>query len=304
MNAFVALLRRECWEHRSLVIVPIVLGALVLAGSLYGIGRAIMVGWPLAAAAGHGDLADALTDPQAASLFPALYFGLTAGFGVILAFVLVNYFADSLYADRRDRSILFWKSLPVSDVSTVLSKLATGLVVAPAFALAVALLTTLALIVIATAVLAVFGVEGTLTMWHPGQILRGIVAVPFAALLVLLWYAPVAAWLLLASAWAPRAPLLWATLPPVALMIVEHATLESNALATFLGERLIGVFPRLFDPHGFRGVGMQDGELVATTPMFRDVGAYLSSADVWGGLLVAALFVAGAIALRRYRDET
>jgi ABC-2 type transport system permease protein len=301
MKAFVALLRRECWEHRSLIVVPLVLGALVLAGSLYGIVRAIMAGWPLA---GHGDLADAMTHPHAANAFPALYFGLTTAFGVILAFVLTNYFADSLYADRRDRSILFWKSLPVSDVSTVLSKLATGLVVAPALALAVALLTTLLLALIGTAVLAVAGVEGTGTMWNPGQLLRGLVGVPLAALLVLLWYAPVAGWILLASAWAPRAPLLWATLPPVALMIAERATFGSNGFARFVGDRLGGVYSRVFDPSGFRGVGVQDGEVVATTPMFRDVGAYLTSLDLWGGLLVGAVFVAGAIALRRYRDET
>jgi len=301
MTGFVALLRRELWEHRSLIIVPLVLAGLVLSGSLYGLVR----GTSLIGAAAHSShIEDVLTDPRADQIVAAGYLGFSAVFGCVLFVVVLLYLADCLYADRRDRSILFWKSLPVSDTATVLSKLTTGLVVAPALTLVIAFATTILIAIMATIALASWGISGASVLWSPLPILQAMLTVPAIAGLILLWYAPLAAWFALASAFAPRAPLMWTALPPLALIVFEQVTLQTTRFAEFLGERMSGVYPRIFNTHEFVGVGMHDDAVRITQPALGDILAYLTSLDVWGGIVVAAVFTVGAIALRRYRDET
>jgi ABC-2 type transport system permease protein len=301
MTAFVALLRRELWEHRSLIIVPLVLAGLVLSGSLYGLVRGTSL---IGAAAHSSEIEEALGDPRADQIIAAGYLGFSAVFGCVLFVVVLLYLADCLYADRRDRSILFWKSLPVSDTATVLSKLATGLVVAPALTLVIAFATTILIAIMGTIALSVWGISGASVLWSPLPILQSMLTVPAIGGLILLWYAPVAAWFVLASAFAPRAPLMWTALPPLALIVLEQVTLQTTRFAEFLGERMSAVYPRIFNADEFAGYGVRDGAIMITRPALSDVFAYLTSLDVWGGVAVAAVFTVAAIALRRYRDET
>ena len=301
MTGFVALLRRELWEHRSLIIVPLVLAGLVLSGSLYGLVR----GTSLIGAAAHSShIEDVLTDPQAEELLAVGYLFASAVFGIVVFVVVLLYLADCLYADRRDRSILFWKSLPVSDTATVLSKLTTGLVVAPALALVIAFATTILIAIMVTIALSAWGISGASVLWSPLPMLRAILTVPAITGLVLLWYAPLAAWFVLASAFAPRAPLMWTALPPLALMVLEPITLDTTRFAEFLGERMSAVYPRIFNTDEFVGFGVHDDAVRITQPALSNIVAYLTSLDVWGGVAVAAVFTVAAIALRRYRDET
>jgi ABC-2 type transport system permease protein len=252
-----------------------------------------------------GHFVQSVPDEKSGQVIPAFFLGMQIFFGVVLAITVLLYLVDCLYADRRDRSILFWKSLPISDAETVLSKLATGLLVAPAVALVAALATTLVLWVGGSIVLWAGGVEGVSGLWQVKPLLTSIVGAPFIALLILLWYAPVAAWCLLASAWAPRAPLMWASLPPIALIIAEQIAFQTDYVPHFLGDRLGGIFRRLFDSSNYTGFGVHGaGRIEGGLPALRDVTGYLTSVDVWGGLVVAALFTVAAIALRRYRDET
>jgi ABC-2 type transport system permease protein len=303
MSTFVALLRRELWEHRSLVVVPGVLSALIIASVLGSSAYGLLHGGAIGIIIGGHNM-DALTDTQAPQFIPAFYLGMLICFGAVLSVSLPLYLIDCLYADRRDRSILFWKSLPISDAETVLSKLTTGLLVAPAVAMIAAFVTTFVLALAGSIVLWLGGIDNVAALWQPGPLMRSVVGAPLIVLLIVLWYAPVAAWCLLASAWAPRAPLLWATLPPIALIIAEQVAFRTTRVPEFLGDRLGGVFWRLFDARGFTGFGMHDGELRGGLPAVRDLVAYLTSLDLWGGIAVAALFIAAAIALRRYRDET
>jgi len=304
MTTFVALLRRELWEHRSLVIVPAALAAVIVMAVLGSALYALTHGG-LAAVMFGGHFVDSAPDEKAGQFIPAFYLGLQVCFGMVLAVSVPLYLVDCLYADRRDRSILFWKSLPVSDAETVLSKLTTGLLVAPAVALLAALATTLVLSIGSSLVLWAGGMEGVSDLWQVKPLLTSIVGAPFIALLIVLWYVPMAAWCLLASAWAPRAPLLWASLPPIALIIAEQIAFRTTHVPEFLGDRLGGVFWRLFDTSDYTGFGVHGaGRIEGGLPVLRDVTAYLTSIDLWGGLVVAALFVFAAIALRRYRDET
>jgi ABC-2 type transport system permease protein len=303
MTGFVALLHRELWEHRSLLIVPATLGSLILAAVLGSALYALLRGYGLAMVL-HNHWQSEFDAAEIGQHIPAGFVAMAAFFGIVLAINVLLYFIDCLYADRRDRSILFWKSLPISDTATVLSKLTTGLLVAPAAALTAAFATTMILAIAATVTLWASGVEHVSALWQAGPLLTVILIVPAIALLIVAWYAPVAAWCVLASAWAPRAPLLWAALPPVALIIAEQIAFRTTYIPQFLGDRMWGVFPRLFDTHRNVGFGVRDDDIVANLPALHDVGAYLTSLDLWGGLAVAALFAAAATALRRYRDET
>jgi ABC-2 type transport system permease protein len=123
-----------------------------------------------------------------------------------------------------------------------------------------------------------------------------------------LWYAPVIGYLMLASAWAPKAPFLWAVLPPVAIWVLERVVLSSEYAGDFITDRLFGLYRLLGsrrDSGDFDGgdAGEQisrlsDVDLVAG---LRDV---YTSPDLWLGVVAAAAMLAAAVWVRRYRDET
>jgi len=303
MTGFVALLRRELWEHRSILIVPATLAGLILSTVLGSAIYALVRGYGLEMVFDNHWHSNPDTVEMGRHV-PAAFIAMAAFFGIVLTINVTLYLVDCLYADRRDRSILFWKSLPISDTATVLSKLTTALLVAPAAALVAAFATTFILAIAATVVLWSHGVENTSGLWQVQPLLSVIVGMPALTLMIAAWYVPVAAWCVLASAWAPRAPLLWAALPPVALIIVEQIAFGTHRVPEFLGDRMGGVFPRLFDTRHYVGFGIRDDEFVGTLPALQDISSYLTSLDLWGGFVAAAVFVAGAIALRRYRDET
>jgi ABC-2 type transport system permease protein len=302
MNAFVALLRRELWEHRALVLVPAVLAAVIILCVLSSGLWALMHG-ALLTVQMNEEFLSAIRGPDAGRAIPAFYLGLLACFGLVLSVSVGFYLVDCLYADRRDRSILFWKSLPVSDAETVLSKLTTGLLVAPAASIVAAFVTAMVLAIIGTMFLWSVGIEGTSALWQAKPLLQVTLEAPVIALLIILWYAPIAAWFALASAWAPRAPLLWATLPPIAIGLVESIVYHTTHTWEFLGERFGAVYGRLF-AGSYPSFVVHDDGVTSKLPTLSHIGQYLTSLDLWGGLLVAALFTLAAIALRRYRDET
>jgi ABC-2 type transport system permease protein len=126
----------------------------------------------------------------------------------------------------------------------------------------------------------------------------------------MLWYAPVVGYLMLASAWAPRGPFLWAVLPPAGLYILERVLLYSNHVGDFIKERLFGVL-RLVRPERVAEVDPQTNEQVrdeviklSQLDLAGSLRDFYTSADLWLGVVAAALLVAAAMWVRRYRDET
>ena len=206
-------------------------------------------------------------------------------------FVALFYCLDALYGERRDRSILFWKSLPVSDTATVLSKASIPIVVVPLFGFALTVATQLVMFVLSSPVIQRSGVTaGTLrsqlSLFHQWHILFVHLVTGHG-----LWYAPIYAYLLLISAWARRAPFLWAMLPLLAVGGAEKLAFNTSYLAAILGVRIAGG-PSVDLSHA--GMNMD-----AMTP-FTLIQS-LSSPGLWIGLLVAGAFLAGAIRLRRHR---
>jgi ABC-2 type transport system permease protein len=282
------LVRREFWEHRYLWACPLVVAALLAVSPLLGHGELHLP--PFANADSRVALS---TIVQWALLLPLC---------LAMVICLSYYLLDCLYAERKDRSILFWKSLPVSDPLTVSAKVLVALVVVPAVICALAVLTHLVFSGVLNARVAAGGAPAllgfSLLEWF-----RTELALLLVMLLGLLWYAPWAAYLLLVSAWARRSPFLWAALPPVLAPLLERIVFGSHYLWSFLNYRKSGIWQTLalghshiISHHQVRSVGTLLDDL-----NFR--GAF-GDIDLWLGVAVAAALVLLTVRVRRYRDDT
>jgi ABC-2 type transport system permease protein len=208
----------------------------------------------------------------------------------------VFYSLEALHGERRDRSILFWKSLPVSDLTTVLSKASIPLVILPVLVFAITLSLQLIMLLLRLVALLVSGV-GTATPWAPP--LFELEVVLFYSLTVhALWHAPIYCWLLLVSGWARRATFLWAVLPPLAIAAVEYVAFHTSYFGSLIKSRLIGFAADAFDLKDKAGVPI-DAHFIPLTQLAP--GRFLSSPGLWIGLVIAAGFLAAAVRLRRYQ---
>jgi len=205
----------------------------------------------------------------------------------------VFYCLDALHGERRDRSILFWKSLPVSDLTTVLSKAIIPLAVLPVIAFALTVCVQLIMLLMSSANLLAHGVSPA-TTWAHFPVFQNWLVLFYGLVVLALWHAPIYGWLLLVSGWARRATFLWAVLPLIVIQIFEKITFGTSYFARLLEHRLMGFAPHAFGFHG--GSHPTIDSLVQLTP-----GRYLGSAGLWLGLVFAAAFIAAAIRLRRYR---
>jgi ABC-2 type transport system permease protein len=222
---------------------------------------------------------------------------------IVIAFVGSFYLLDCLYAERKDRSILFWKSLPVSDGLTVCSKLLVGLVVAPLGVFALALLAHLVFSAILGARVALGSLPPVIT-WNSYEWLRTEALLLLATLFAVLWYAPIAGYLLLVSAWARRAPTLWATLPFVLGPVLEWVAFGTRYLLSFINYRLGGIWG-ILGVERLKIISKHGPELsVGTALEVFDFRGALTSIDLWLGLAATAAFVYAATRIRRYRDDT
>ncbi len=233
--------RRELWETRSIYIAPIATAAVVLLASM--VAAAVLFqfgslhdavnlrhGLSVLAALDQAQQAADLSKPLGAVAFPIT----AAGF-----LVAVFYCLGALHNERRDRSILFWKSLPVSDLVTVLSKASIPLVVLPVLLFVTIVVSRLLLLLLGTVVVMANGLSPA-TLWTNVPLLQFSLVPLYGVAVQALWYAPIYGWLLLVSGWARRAPFLWAVLPPLALCLFEKIAFHTGYLFSLLGYRLAG----------------------------------------------------------------
>jgi ABC-2 type transport system permease protein len=275
-------LRRELWENRLIYIAPLaaavvflfgfLIHMIVLRGRMHGV-------WPLDLVQQRHEL--------------AMPYELSAALIMGTAFIVgIFYSLDALYGERRDRSILFWKSLPVSDLTAVLSKMSIPLVVIPLLSLAITVVTQFIMLLLSSAVLLGSGAN-IATIWTQESFFRVSLDLFYHIVTVHgLWHAPVYGWLLLVSAAVPRAPLIWAVLPPFLICGVEKITFNTWHFATFLQYRLAGPDSPALTMRG----GAQMDSMTTLVPY-----NFFSQPGLWIGLGVAAVFLAAAVRLRRYR---
>jgi ABC-2 type transport system permease protein len=303
------LIRREFWEHRALWVAPLVVAGLLVVLTLLSGGVHISADARVNIDGEQIDFIKALTPERAGKLFGVLIAGLYVPQLIVMLIVLAFYMLDALYSERKDRSILFWKSLPVSDAHTVLTKALVALLVVPLGVWALSVLTSLATVGALSLKLA-GGPFATLVQWNT-PIWFGVQGAMFTGTLIAaLWYAPIAAALLLISAWARRNVFLWAVLPPVGLMLLEETAFDTNHVARFIEYRFGG----FFDAMGM-GVSRSESGVVAgvTDRQFAqiaevynrlDVTPLLANIDLWLGVAAAAAMLWLAMQIRRRRDDT
>ena len=275
-------IRRELWDNRSIYIAPLAASAVVLLG--FTIGAAITLPNRM------GSLSALAPARQHAVL--AMPYSIAASMIILTAYIVgAFYCVDALHGERRDRSILFWKSLPVSDLTTVLSKASIPLVVLPLIAFAVSLATQLAMLLLSTAVLLVSGV-GAAALWTRLSLFEMSLVMLYGLTVHALWHAPLYAWLLLVSGWARRMPLLWAVLPPLALGVVERIAFQTSYVCSLVKYRLAGGMEEAFILEG-------NGSDATIRLTQLDPSGFLSSPGLWSGLVAAALLLATVVRLRR-----
>jgi ABC-2 type transport system permease protein len=277
--------RREVWEYRAIVIGPLLVAALFMFGFMISL---ISLPRRMAAAmqVNEARLSRAVDAP----------IGTSAGL-LMMAALIIGFFycLDAMNGERRDRSILFWKSLPVSDRTTVLSKAAIPLLVLPLVVFLIHFAMKLLIVALSTMVLLGDG-RSLGAYWQHLKFVPGSVAVLYGLIVLALWHLPIYAWLLLISAWARRAAVLWAVLPFLAVAAVEKALFDTTTMMLFIRNRLAGFFGLAFDLPD-KGSTVAVDPLAQLTPL-----RLLTAPGLWLGLIVGALFLAAATRLRRNRE--
>jgi ABC-2 type transport system permease protein len=326
------LLRREFWEHKGgFLWAPLVAGAVSLLLSAMGIviamvaardsipedvdisldnGTRIQINGMdlsmLTSQLGHEDLAR-LGDGVDVTLM------LASGWPfVVLAFVMFFYCLGALYDERKDRSVLFWKSLPLSDSSTVLSKVASAVLVAPLIATIASILTLFGFLLLLSLIVLIYGGNPLELLWGPASpaliSLQYIAAIPVYAL----WAMPTIGWLMLCSAWARSKPFLWAIMIPLFAGIIVAwlqflGVFEDAAWPFFRNivlRSLTSILPMTFmDLEYLQNVDFDVPG--AARNLMSPAGVYrnLASLQLWGGVAAGAAMIFAAIRLRRWRDE-
>ncbi|WP_240901259.1 ABC-2 transporter permease [Thioalkalivibrio sp. XN279] len=301
----ITLLRRELVEHPASWMVPAVLGGLFVVAALFAVFGIARVG--IDEVQFSSDVFAEAADPgDIRAVLMVMFLPMAALFAMVISVIIGFYLLDALYADRKDRSILFWKSLPVSDLKTVGSKYLTAIGAMPLQALGVFVATAVLVWLVLGTAGAVAGTSQFL-VHGPSALLQAAIVLAYGLVALGLWLAPVHAWLLLVSAYAKRAVLAWATLPPLLVIVAEKTLFDTTYFAILLGQRLSGGAELAFSGEGNAAIEAVDGGVSAVFPALAELltpGRFLAAPALWAGLVVAAVFFAGAVWLRRWRDDS
>jgi len=324
VNKFTWLLKREYWEHRggffwtpmitAMVILAIMILVLVSAEFLANQNGVNINGIHL----------EQLTKHLGVSEIEKMHAGVDIGLlslsfpiGIALFFVVLFYGIGALYTDRSDRSALFWKSLPISDLSTVLSKVAAATLVAPILAMAAIIALQLGFLVLMSLYALLHGINPFPLLWSPTHLLslwaKLLVALPVNAL----WALPTIGWLLLCSSFARSKPFLWAVLVPVlAGALVSYLGVMHFVSSTsgwfwhnIVGRALLSIIPGGWldttnMSHGFARADVEGPAAIISSLSFEAIGQAVTSPDFLIGIVAGAAMIAGAIYFRRQRTES
>jgi ABC-2 type transport system permease protein len=290
MNTAIWLLRREFWENRAIWLIPAVIAGFMILAALFG----------------RVDTMAILLQMPSHTVTELFLVAGGATFFAVMSIYSTWFLLDCLYADRKDRSVLFWKSLPISDTWTVLSKLATALIVIPVVYFIASDLATLAMAFIIS--IRAHSIIGG-ALWHAGAWLQLQGLWVYLIVTTALWYLPIAGYLLVVSAWAKRAVMLWSILPPIALILAERWFLGTHAVAHEIGVRLLGWVPLAFhaNPADSSWVTTVVGNDTIQTPAsiwsLLNISGFFSSSATWVGVAAGAGLIVCAVQLRMRRTE-
>ena len=275
--------RRELWENRSVWLAPLAVATFAVVGLV------------LHAVTMPSHMPGMLANDPASPGSAAVTYRIAALLMLATAFVVGAFYSlEALGSERRDRSILFWKSLPVSDGAAVLAKATVPLVILPLLTFAVIVAMHLVLLLLSMAALLLQG-HGAAPLWRELALPELWQALGYGVVVMALWHAPLHAFLLLVSGWARRTAALWAVLPLLAVGVLEKLTFDTARLAALVMYRLVGWYGEAFAGQDPKSVYFD--ALAYPTP-----GRFLGTPGLWIGLALAAVFLAAAVRLRRSRE--
>jgi ABC-2 type transport system permease protein len=283
MNEYRWLIRREIWENRAIWLIPTVVAGVLIIAALFG-------------------RIDVMEDVPSRTVSGMLLLAVGATFFGVMAVYSTWYLLDCLYADRRDKSVLFWKSLPLSDAVTVLSKLLMALVVIPLVYFAAAdVATLLAAFIISVRAHSLVGSA----LWNADLWLQLQELWLYLILTSAIWYLPVAGYLLVISASAKRAVMLWSILPPLAAVLIERWFLGTHVVLHQLSVRLAGHGSAAFhvDPTVWASAANDAQRTLPNVWSIIDVSRFLSNPQTLIGAAVGVALIVCAIQLRTRRAE-
>jgi len=318
------LMRREYWENRGgFLWAPLITGGVVLLFAVMGLITAEVFRTRFAGEIHIGVSLQRLTEKlgtdeleKLGTALDMFLFSMAGFLQIVLFFVVFFYLLGALYDDRRDRSVLFWKSLPISDSAMVVSKVLAAAFAAPLITVAIAMILQLSLMLLLSLYALFHGMNPITVLWGPVSLLnvwgQMLANVPVNAL----WALPTIGWLLMVSSFAKSKPFLWALLVPVALGLLINwfdllswINIADSAYWRHIVMRiLLGVLPGSFplhlamtDPAAL--VANDDIQNMASTFGWSLMGQALTSTSLWFGALAGTAMIVVATRLRRWRDE-
>lgn len=318
MKTFYWLVKREYWEHKGgFFTAPLVAGIIALVLNAMAIVAAEVFGRrAMSDTHFHSNFERAFDQSdmaQAGAVLDVTLYGVAIIILAVTAIVVFFYALGALYDDRRDRSILFWKSLPLSDTTTVLSKVASAALLAPAISIVIGVVCGLLLMII----VAIAGTFHGVNMWtllmeaHPFRVIFNMVLlIPLYAL----WALPTLGWLLLCSAWARSKPFLWAIALPLGAGVIVSwfglmgfAGLSSswfwkNIVGRMLGSLLPGGWINTTSPLVIPGPDDPAGILQSLSLSYHY--SALGNPSIWIGAVAGVVMIGGAVWFRRWRDDS
>ena len=300
MRDFMALVKREVWEHPALFVGPLGANLFVALSAFILIARAIGSEENLRSIVNGLSMVDESFIAVGRNFLFASPVAL-----VVLVTIVVGYFyfLSCLFTERTERSILFFKSFPVTDAKTVLSKLFTGVVLLPVLSLAAFAITQAFVLIVTSAALLLAG--GSLgTIWNASALFSNWLLVLYVLVSCALWYAPFIAFLMLVSAWAKKAVLLW-SMVPFFIIQAEFLLPVPRLFGPIVLGHMRGYVQAAFE---FRDEVEAGAAVFGNQPLnflsLTDPVGLITQPALWVGLVIAAVLMYGAIYLRRYRDDS
>ena len=314
-----ALFKREYLDQRTgLYTMPMVVAGLTLLALILGLiaaeyqlkdGMILDLGNVTVTVDGEvfteADIAEELEGRNLPEMISKAFTGaISIGILLILPFVVFFSLLGTLYDDRRERSYLFWKSMPVSDTKEVLTKFGFNVFAGPLVLFTWGLLLGIAAMVIVSPFIWAHGGSAFDLLWAPAPFLSMWLATAMTYSVLALWILPILAWLILASAYAPKKPLIFAAVPIIAIVVAESILRTGDSLLLeAIGSRFVEfgyIMEDVFD-HANR---MQDDiqiNLLRPGHAWAALMASVAKANFWIGQLFTGAFLTGAIYLRRYK---
>lgn len=287
MGRFLTLIKRELWEHANLWRVPTILLVLTVLANLGFSGAASWLGLA------PPEISSGIIGGTLGSLGSIIFF--------VFSFLVLFYLVDCLYTERKDKSILFWRSLPISDTQAVLAKLCVAAVVIPL----IIWLTIIAAQICTLFIQSVAGGGRSTELFSMVDLGAHWINLMFILVLTVLWTLPLLSWFLFCSSWSKRTPFVAALTIPIVFMLLDRIFSFNIGLGGMIAERIpFGL--------GLLGSGNEKGVLFGlraiVSSQYNEVelsqfARFFQQMKLWAGLTVAGLFTAATIWIRRWRDD-